>query len=273
MNRVVILSEKHPSLLEEVVRQAGYCSPIIVEQHSILVDGYRRYLANPEIDVIEMNVHSLFDAASTINRNTRRWDDVDRFLWSRWAESLEIPHEPYPDELRAAPIEMLRALANRKLLLGQAIRILTAPSTSWLLFVEILTGRITLNVNETAAFIDMTYDLANRMNTKNLADVFRNADLDSVLNDSNAVSRQRGDRLLKAMRGLRYPLYQQKSKEKAAAWKALKLDQLHGNRGLFVSRGILEITVRARSYEEMSAKIRELFEGLNSPTWSKLWSE
>ena len=273
MSGGIVLSENHPSLLEQIVRQAGYCAPIIVNQDSILIDGYRRYLADPEIDVIQMKVTSIYDAAFTLNRNTRRWDDIDRFLWARWAESLDPKSASYPEELRKAPIEMLQALANRKLQLAQALRILSAPRPSWPFFVQILTGRVTLNVNETATFIDMSLDLANRSNTRNIADVFHHLDLNGILVKEGLLPKQRGEVLLKAMRRLRYPLYQQKSEEKAAAWNELKLDNLQGNQNLFLTRGVLEITVRAKSHDEMTSKVKELYETLNSAMWSKLWSE
>jgi hypothetical protein len=272
-NSQIVLSEKHPSLLEHVVRQAGYCAPVVVNQDSVLIDGYRRYQADPEIGVIQMNVHSLYDAAVTMNRNTRRWDDIDCFLWSRWAESLNLPHDSYPLELNSAPLELLRALASRKLQLGQAIRILSASPGTWSFFVDMLADRITLNVNETAAFIDMTFDLANRWKIKNFCHVFEQEILRMALNEAEVSSKHRGEVLLKAMRDLRYPLYQKKSEENSATWRELKLDQLQGNKGLFLNRGVLEITVRARSHEEMSEKVKELFESLDSPAWRKLWNE
>jgi hypothetical protein len=273
MNPRIRLSDQHPSLLEKVVRYPGDCAPVIVNQDAVLIDGYRRFQADPEIDAIEMKFSSIYDAAFALNRNTRKWEDIDRFLWARWADSLGIAADSYPDELRKSPAELLSALANRKLQLGQALRILEAPAAFLPFLVEILTKRITLNVNETAVFIDMTFDLANRMNLRNIPDLFLHPDLNSFLEEQGLSSKQRGEGLLKAMRRLRYPLYQQKSEEKAAAWKELKLDHLQGNQGLFLTRGVLEITLRARSHREMSAKVKELYQTLKSSTWSKLWSE
>jgi|GEM_PF-6039770 len=271
-NSRILLSENHPSLLERVVRLEGYCAPVVVNQDFILVDGYRRFQSDPEIEVIQMNVHSLYEAAASMNRNTRSWDEIDRFLWARWAESLNLSQVSYPPELRAAPVKLLRALANRTLQLGQAIRILSAPEGAWLFLVDMLASRITLNVNETAAFIDLTFDLANRWKTKNLTQVFEQETLQPILADETTTSKRRGEVLLKAMRSLRYPLYQKKSEQITAAWKELKLEKLQGNMGLFLNRGVLEITVRARSHQENSEKVKELFESLDSPAWSKLWN-
>ena len=272
-NRPIVLSADHPSLLENVVRHAGYCAPVVVSQDSILIDGYRRIQADPDISVIEMNVDSVYEAAMGMNRNTRQWDDIDCYLWARWAESLNLSHDPYPSELRAAPAELLQAMANRKLQFGQAIRILSAPQGTWLFWVDLLAGRVTFNVNETAAFMDMTFDLANLWKIRNLSQVFENELLMPILTDPTTTAKCRGQVLLKAMRGLRYPLYQKKSEEITAAWKELKLEKVQGNKGLLLNRGVLEITVRARSHEEMSGNVKELLESLDSPAWSKLWNE
>jgi hypothetical protein len=269
----ITVSENHPSLLEDLVRFAGYCAPIIVSQDGILIDGYRRYQLDPDSEATEMNVRSIYDAALTINRNTRRWDEIDCFLWSRWADSLGVQRDPYPEALRKAPIEMLRSLANRKLQFGQAVRILETPSHTWKFFLDILTRNIKLNMNETASFLEMTFDLANRWSTKNLADVFDHQVLNPIWKDSRSDPKERGVALLKAMRRLRYPLYQKKSEELAAAWQELHLDQLNGNKSLFLTRGMLEIKIRARSKEEMSKKVGELFESLSEPAWKRIWDE
>jgi len=272
-NDSITLSEKHPSLLEDLVRFAGYCAPIIVSQDGILIDGYRRYQLDSDIETTVMNVRSIYDAALTINRNTRKWDEIDCFFWSRWADSLGVQQDPYPEALLKAPIEMLRALANRNLQLGQAVRILETPSHNWLFFLDILTHHIKLNMNETASFLEMTFDLANRWGTKNLANVFDHEVLNPIWNESRIDPKERGGALLKAMRRLRYPLYQKKSEELAAAWQELHLDQLQGNKNLFLTRGILEIKIRARSREEMSAKVDGLFESLSKPAWKRIWDE
>jgi hypothetical protein len=268
----IVLSENHPSLLEDLERLAGYCAPIIVSQDGILIDGYRRYQLEPEIEAVEMNVRSVYDAALTMNRNTRRWDETDQFLWARWADSLGLSHDSFPEELRSAPIELIRALANRKIQLGQAMRILATPPSSQTTFIDLLTNQIRLNTNETSNFIEMTFDLANRWGTKNLSQIFDHELLQPVL-QSSSDSKEKGEALLKAMRGLRYPLYQKKSEALSAAWKELHLDQLQGNKSLFLNRGTLEITVKARSREEMSRKVKDLFESLNEPAWERIWGE
>jgi hypothetical protein len=272
------LSEKHPSLLENCFPKAEVFSPVIVTSDSILTDGYRRFQMEDKthIDVVEMNVPCLFSAAVEMNRNTRNWDDIDCFLWSRWGNSLGVENHPlavrsFPPELNQAPDTILSALANRRLELGQAVRILQAPSAAWSFFAEFLSSQVRLNVNETANFIDMTFDLANRWQTKNLKEVLANEKLQTILDERGKTPRQTGEALLKEMRNLRYPLYQQKTQELSSAWRQLNLEKLQAKKSLFLDRGVLEITIRARSREEMSKRIKELFESLTSPAWDRIW--
>jgi hypothetical protein len=274
----ILLSAKHPSLLEKCFSKTDVYSPVIISSDSTLIDGYRRFQVEQKahIDAIEMNVPCLFSAAVEMNQNTRDWDEIDSFLWSRWAKSLGVENHPlslksFSPELNDAPDLILSALANRHLELRQAVRILQAPARTWPFFVEFLSSQVRLNINETADFMDMTFDLANRWHTKNLKEVLANEKLQTILNEKSKSARQTGEALLKEMRNLRYPLYQQKSQELSSAWQQLNLEKLQAKKNLFLERGILEITIRARSQEEMSKRIKELFESLASPAWNRIW--
>lgn len=274
----ILVSEKHPSLLEKCFSKTDVYSPVIVSSDSILIDGYRRFQMEHQahIDAIEMNVPCLFSAAVEMNRNTRDWDEIDCFLWSRWAKSLGVENHSlnlrnFSPELEDAPDIILSALANRQLELRQAVRILQTPSGTWPFFVEFLSSQVRLNVNETANFIDMTFDLANRWRTKDLKEVLWNEELQTILQEKGKTPRQTGEALLKEMRNLRYPLYQQKIQELSSAWRQLDLEKMQAKKNLFLDKGILEITIRARSQEEMSKRIKELFESLTSPAWNRIW--
>ncbi len=274
----IVLSPKHPSLLENDFRKSDLYAPVIVNQDSALIDGYRRYRMEEkqEILAVQMDLPGIYDAALEMNRNTRVWDEIDVFLWVRWAISLGtensgFPQKSYPKELSQAPVEMLSALANRRLQLGQLVKILQTPSSTWRFFAETLSSSVRLNVNETADFIDLTFDLANRWQTKNLSDVLQNPRLHEILADERFGPRQAGEALLKEMRSLRYPLYQRKTEELSTAWKQLNLERWQAKKGQFLDRGVLEITIRARSQVEMSKQVRELFESLSLPAWKGLW--
>lgn len=274
----IFLSPNHPSLLEEHSLQSTLFPPLIVSADRVLIDGYRRYraLQTPDVPAIQMEVTSLYDAAFQINRNTRVWDEIDIFFWTRWAESLgsritHLPRKQFPDELKSAPPAVLTALVNRQILLGQAIRILQAPASTWPFFVEMLSSVIRLNVNETAQFMDITFDLANRQKSKNLNTVLEVEPLQQILNKPGMNARQKGEALLKGMRKLRYPLYQRKIEELSTAWRQLNLERLRVKKSLFLERGILELTITARSLNDLSEQVRELFESLQSSGWSRIW--
>ena len=264
-------------MLETPSAAAGIFAPVVVNQDSILVDGYRRYFASAEhIPVVQMSVPSIFEAAFQMNLNTRDWDDLDCFLWSRWAKNLNIVDHPllqrrYAEEFDLAPPALLRALADRKILPGQALHILKAPAGAWPFFIDVLSSKLRLNVNETAAFIDMAFDLANRSGKKNLEDVFREKPLEPWLLDPSLDARRRGECLLKAMRSLRYPLYHRKADELTSAWQELGLQKWQAKKSLLLEKGVLEITIRARSQEDLNRKVQDLFESIHSPAWGQIW--
>ena len=275
----ILLSPNHPSLLENSFYKSRVYAPLLVDQHSNLIDGYRRFRVIEDEETVQpvrIDVPSIYHAALELNRNTRRWDDIDTFFWTRWAESLGVvdhalTKKRFPDELAGAPLSLLSALANRKLQLGQAVRILQAPSRTCSFFTETLSSMIRLNVNETANFIDWVFDLANRWKTKDLGDVLENDALKDIVCRQGLDPRQKGEALLKEMRKLRYPLYQRKLEEFSTAWHRLHLDQMQVKRGLFLDRGVIELTIRARSQQEMSNQVKELWESLGSAEWNRIW--
>ncbi|MGH9857426.1 MAG: hypothetical protein ACRD4B_06235, partial [Acidobacteriota bacterium] len=57
----------------------------------------------------------------------------------------------------------------------------------------------------------------------------------------------------------------------STAWHQLHLEQMHAKMGLFLDRGVLEIIIRARSQQEMSKQVKELYEILDSPAWKRIW--
>ena len=275
-----MLSPDHPSFLDRDLTKSTVYAPLIVTPEKILVDGYRRYhlMEELEISTVTMAVPDIFAAAFELNRRTRMWDETECFLWARWAasggyDSSILPHQQFHPKLFEAPESAFIALANRRLLLAQLIRILQAPALTWTFFIEYLASRIRLNVNETANFIDMTFDLANRSGTKNLNEVMQDEKLQAILTDEKLNVRQKGEVLLKGMRRLRYPLYQRKAQDLSASWQLLNLEKWQARKSLFLDRGVLELTIRARSQEEMSRQVSELFESLRLPAWDDIWDQ
>ena len=274
------LSPDHPTSLETVFFTPTVYAPLVINSEFWLVDGYRRYnaLSTEEVHVTRLDCSSLYDAAFEMNRPTRDWDDIDIFLWARWARSLGVTNNhlhsrSFSEDLWNAPPFLLSALADRHLQMGQALKILQSPSSACSFFVEILSSTLRLNVNETALFIDMVFDLANRNGFRDLKNVLTLEPLAVVVNDPALNKRQKGEALLKAMRKLRYPLYQKKTEEFSTAWRQLNLQKVQVNKGLFLDRGILEITISAGSQLEMLQQVRELSHSLNTDGWDHIWPD
>ncbi len=276
----VRLLEFHPTLFEDVIAATGEIyAPLILDQNQLLIDGYRRYHAydTNEISCVVMYVDSPFEAAFQLNRHTRVWDEVDCFLWARCASKLDVPksmlprHE-FPPALNEASDRMIRAIANRKINWRQALRILQSPHSSRDLFTDLLTGPIRLNANETAVLMELIFDLANLRGIKNLSLVLQEGPFQTILLDHTLDRRQRGEALLKAMRNLRYPLYQKKLEALSPVLNRLESEKVFQiKKNSLLERGVLELTITARSQEEMEQKVRNLYENLKSEEWSKVW--
>ena len=270
------LSPDHPSLLLELPEEAGTFAPVVMDPGGVLVDGYRRFQIQPgpEIDAVCVESTNVFEAALSMNRRSRAWDDLDCFLWARWARSLDV--EPalqitrFPPELHNADIPVLRLLAARSLTLRQAALILHSPLPYRPFFQDFLGKSIRINNNETADFIHMSVDLKKLLKLNTIQEVVERVEGSTPDLDT----RRRGERLLKGMRVLRYPYYQEKSDEFVSCWRELDLGRnIQVDRAHFLERGRLEITVTSTSYHEMKDSLAKLAQSLESPLWRKIWKE
>jgi hypothetical protein len=55
-------------------------------------------------------------------------------------------------------------------------------------------------------------------------------------------------------------------------WRDLKLESnIQAKKSLFVERGVLELTLSARSFVEMKEKVERLHRSLTSGLWTKIW--
>jgi len=273
------LSESHPSLLLDLRPQSILAAPVVIDMDGNLVDGYRRFqlAEDDEIEAIKMPVESVFHAALSLNRQTRSWDGIDCFFWTRWARQMGIMEPPlpltkYPDELFALSAPFLSMLAKRHLTLRQALLLTRAPQRYQDFFRRLLQETILLNDNETAAFIEMASDLKTMLRKQNLEGVFQEAPLSRMISSIDLTPKQKGELLLKEMRRLRYPYYQKKSDEFSSLWQQLDLGKgVRANQRMFLERGILEITWSASSPEEARERAEKLCRSMSSQVWSEIW--
>lgn len=272
------LSPEHPSMLLKLSSQPGAFAPLVIDQNGLLIDGYRRWqlVSGDRIDVVEMQTENLFDSAFELNLRTRMWDSIDRFLWLRWAESMNTKTDrikaSFPEALAGASRMMLETLAARKLQLRQLQLILEAPDRCRLSLLMLLTEHVELNPNETARFIEVACDLLSRLKKQSMQNLFEAPPLAGILANPALTPKQKGEALLKAIRILRYPEYQERMKEVSflssdlEPWASMKKSE-------FVERGVLEITIRAESPEILDEKLSKTRLILLSPEWTRIWKD
>jgi len=272
------LSPLHPSLAISLAPEKLVMNPVVVGTDGTLIDGYRRYqlCTSAELEAVEME-GSLFRTGVSLNFRTRKWDEGECFLWTRWARSLgadpaELPHHHFADDLFDAEQHLIMALAARKITFRQFLLLQRAPSRHRKYLQSLLEERISLNGNETASFLEMSVDLLSVLGKQEVEDVFREEVLASVMSNPGINARQRGENLLKQMRNLRYPYYTKKLKEFSSSWGQLKIEPVvQVKKNLFLERGALELSLSATSHDELKSKVLELQASLNSPHWKKIW--
>ena len=275
------LCDRHPTRLLKLEPQSVLTAPLVINPEGILVDGYRRYqlLPQEDVEVVQIGTPNVFEAALELNRRTRRWDEIDCFLWTRWARTFglsdtDLPLKRFPDELYSAEDSLLSLLANGQLLFRQAVLILQSPQRYHSFFQRFLVEDIELNSNGTADLIAMVCDLARIQGKATLEDLFSESGFRRILQHPNLTRRQKGELLLKEMRILRYPYYRKKAEEFSTYWRELNLDNaVLAKKDLFLRRGLLEISFSCISFEGLRGKVTRLYESLGSPVWSKIWEE
>jgi hypothetical protein len=276
------LSEDHPSLFLELEPQkADFSAPLIMNREGFLIDGYRRFqlLVEEELEVAQIDTNLIYPPAFSLNQRTRNWDETDCFLWFRWAKHLGVvttglPFVHFPDVLFDADRSILKLIAQRKLLLRQAQILLGAPQKYRPILIYMLSEDVQLNVNETRDLVEMLTDLANQNKPRDIREVTKHPALSAVLADKSLNLKQKGERLLREVRVLRYPYIQRKLGEFSENWRDLQLEpDIQTKKNLFVERGVLELNLSARSFEEMRKKVERLCRSLTSELWNKIWEK
>ena len=281
LKQQIHLSPLHPSMLLAVPRQSILYAPLVIDQNGNLIDGYRRVqlLGDDSIEVIQISVENIFEAAYEMNLRTRTWDDIDCFLWKRWAHSIgadasRLPAQRQAALLESASIPLLTLLAQRKITIRQAQLIQEAPPVTHEYLLNLLSEIIHLNDNETADFIRMAWDVKIKDQISSLRKLLESEPFVVILQERRYSPKQKGEALLKELRSVRYPLYQKKLEQFTSDWQQLNLGrgiQAKGNS--FVERGVLEISFASKSLKELKNHINRLSESLASPEWVRIFEE
>ncbi len=275
------LSPTHPSMLLFLQPQSILSAPLVIDQNRNLIDGYRRYQLqeSDSIEAVQIPIENVFEASYEMNLRSRLWDDIDSFLWKRWARSIvadanRLPSHRHPAVLDSASIQLLTGLAQRRITMRQALLIQEAPEVAQDYLLDLLSNGINVNDNETAELIRMAWDMKTRQRTAGIRGLFEYEPFVSILQNMKLSPKQRGEALLKELRTMRYPLYQKKLEQFTSDWQQLKLGrgiQAKGNS--FVERGVLEISFASTSLQELKNHIDRLSASLDSPVWARIWEE
>ncbi len=281
LKQEIYLSPMHPSMLLPLQPQSILYAPLVIDQNSNLIDGYRRFqlLQNDSIEATQISVENIFEAAYEINLRSRAWDEIDCFLWKRWARSMgadtsKLPGQRLPAILESASIPMLTLLAQRKITIRQAALIQEAPPATHEYLLDLLSDVIHLNDNETAEFIRMAWDVKIRERISGLRNLLETDPFFVILQDRRLSPKRRGEALLKELRAVRYPLYQKKLEQFTSDWQQLNLGRgIQAKNNSFIERGVLEISFASKSLEELKDHINRLSESLALPEWARIFEE
>jgi hypothetical protein len=281
LKQEINLSPIHPSMLLALQPQSILYAPLVIDQNRNLIDGYRRFqlLQDDSIEATQISVENIFEAAYEMNLRSRTWDEIDCFLWKRWAHSMDadankLPAQRVPAILESASIPILTLLAQRKITMRQATLIQEAPPATHEYLVDLLSEVVHLNDNETAEFIRMVWDVKVREKISGLGKLLETGPFDVILQDRRLSPKRRGEALLKELRAVRYPLYQKKLEQFTSDWQQLNLGRgIQAKSNSFVERGVLEISFASKSLEELKDHINRLSESLASPEWARIFEE
>jgi hypothetical protein len=279
--REIHLLPMHPSMLLTLQPQSILYAPLVIDENKNLIDGYRRLqlLESDSIEVTQISVEKIFDAAYGMNLKTRTWDEIDCFLWKRWAQSIGsdasgLPMQRQSSVLESASTALLTLLAERKITMRQAALIQEAPPATHQYLLRLFSEVIHLNDNETAELIRMAWDVKTREEISSLKALLETGRFLDILQDRRYSPKQKGEALLKELRAVRYPLYQKKLEQFTSDWQQLKLGRgIQAKSNSFVERGVLEISFTSKSFEELKNHINQLSESLASPEWARIFEE
>ncbi|MGR3303377.1 MAG: ParB/RepB/Spo0J family partition protein [Candidatus Scalindua sp.] len=291
--------------LMDSIRKVGLINPVILKKNQdadgvyIIVCGYQRIRVcqklgyeSVEAKVIEgLNDEEIMLLALHDNLSSRGFNEIEtaivlkKFLeigysydrlMSEITPLLGVPPnkniiDKYIDIL-SLDTEIKKSVADDELEPEKAFLLITLDGAERDIVWRVLFRESSTNVNEAKEIIRNLLDLK-QIKNKEIVELLSSKEISLIISDNKPNKRQRGERICRLIKTMRYPVISKKEDEFDSSCRELGLDNdVRINHSRYFEGDEIRITIKASNEEKLKANIEKLLSNLKNGTFKKIFS-
>ncbi len=304
-DRCLFNSERDPGNMIDSIVKVGLINPVILQksrdtdQAYIVVCGYQRILAclklgweSVDARIIDgLNDEEALMIALYDNLSSRRFNGIEKAIiikklmgvgysrnriLSEIAPLLEIPPNIKIIDKYLSVLNLDRdvvvSVANGELELEKAFLLIPLNDADKEIIFRNLFRESSTNINEAKEAIRNLLDLK-LIKKQGMEDLLTSKEVIKILQDSKYNKRQKGERICKLIRCMRYPIISKKEGEFGMLCQGLGIDNdVRINHSRYFEGDEITITLKTSNEEKLKGNLEKLVSNLKSGSFKKIFS-
>ncbi len=304
-NRYLFNYERDPSTITDSIKKLGLINPVILRtnrnanQPYVVVCGFQRIMVCQKLgwNSIEAKIiDGLSDEETMLlvlhdNLSSRGFNGIEKAiifkkfmdigytrnrLISEIAPLLEIPPnikiiDKYISVLNLDR-EVMKSVSNGELELDKAFLLVSLDDADKEIFFRNLFRESSININEAKEIIRNLLDLKLIMK-QGMVELLTSKEVAKILQDCKYNKRQKGERICKLIKYMRYPVISEKEGKFDVLCRDLGIDNdVRVNHSRYFEADEIKITIKASNEEKLKANLEKLIANIKSGSFKKLFS-
>ncbi len=304
-DRYLFNYERDPNAITDSIKKVSLINPVILkknrdtDQAYVVVCGYQRIMAHQKLgrESIEAMVIDKLSEEETLllvlhdNLSSRGFNEIEKAVVIKKFMVIGYPYDRLQSEI--APLlgippnnkiidkylsilkldsEIMKSVASGELELEKAFLLIALDDADKEIVFRILFRESSTNINEAKEIIRNLIDLKS-IKKQGMAELLSTKDVAGILLDSKYNNRQKGEKICKLVKYMRYPVISEKEKEFDVLCRDLGIDSnVRINHSKYFEGDEIRITIKASNEEKLEANLRKLISNIKSSSFKKIFS-
>ncbi|MCP4251874.1 MAG: ParB N-terminal domain-containing protein [Candidatus Scalindua sp.] len=291
--------------IEESIRRVGLINPVILKKNESadetysVICGYQRVLAWQKLGQVSIEakvVDGLNDEEILLlvlhdNLSSRGFNEIEKgivlkkfldigYSYNRLTTEITLLLEIPPNKriidkylsVLSLDREIRQSIARSELEMERASLLITLDDADREAVYRILFKESTTNTNEVKEAIRNLLDLKLIKRIK-MSELLSSSEISHIISDSKSNKRQKGEKICRLIKTMRYPSISVKEDEFEKSCRELKLDNdVRVNHSRYFEGDEIRITLKASNEEKLGNNLERLLLNIRNGTFKKLFS-
>ena len=304
-DRYLFNYERASNSITDSIKKVGLINPVILrknldtDQTYLVVCGCQRILACRELgwESIEAKAIDGFSDEKTLllvlhdNLSSRGFNEIEKAIVLKKFIDIGYSYDRLISDivplLRISPntkiidkylsvltleSEIKSVMAKGELELEKAFLLVALDDTDKEIVFRILFKESITNINEAKETIRNLLDLK-LIRNQEISEILSSKEVTSILMDSKYNKRQKGERICKLIKHMRYPAISEKEDEFGLLCRELGMDNdVRVNHSKYFEGDDIRITIKASNEEKLKANLEKLISNIRNSSFKKIFS-